>query len=64
MTETRIVHVFGPDEFVSCPCCFERPPNDRLGHEREHHVDQDGPVFEAHCPTCGPFFWQEGEDFE
>lgn len=63
-TETRPVHVFGPDEFVECPCCFERPPNDLLGHEHAVYVDDDGPVFEGTCPTCGKFLWQEGEDFE
>lgn len=64
MTETRAVHVFGPDEFVACPTCLQRPPNDLLGHEKEVTVDEDGPVFEATCLKCGKFLWQNGEGFD
>lgn len=64
MTEARSVYVVGPDEFTACPSCGMRPPNDSLGYEKEHHVDEDGPVFEAECSSCGPFLWQDGEDFE
>lgn len=53
----RMIHIFSPDDFTTCPECGRRA---EIGNGTDDQVDadQDGPIYEGECDEHGKFLWQ------